>query len=91
MAHDGSQSIEQDDTDARARTVQLELLRKMGGPRRLALARSLTSTILSAQRDEVLRANPGITERELRHRLLVRWYGHELADRVEAWLEARQR
>lgn len=91
MNRDGALSHALDDTHPAAKRVQLELLRKMGPARRLALALSLTSTVLSAHRDELLRAEPGLSDEELMLRLVARWYGAELANRVRAQLEQRRR
>lgn len=87
MSHDGNRSAALDDTDPVAREVQRRLLREMEPARRLELARSLTATMLSAHREELLRAHPGLTDAETMLRLVARWYGAELAARVRAHLE----
>lgn len=84
VAHEGARSAELDDTDPKAKQVQLDLLRRLGPTGRFALARSLTTTVLCAQRDEILRANPGLSDEQLRLLLIARWYGQALADRVRA-------
>lgn len=77
-----------DDTHPAAAEVQLQLLRAAGVPRRAALARSLSRTVIELSRRELAAKMPSATPREV----LVRWvelhYGAELAAGLAAHLRA---
>lgn len=77
------------DTSPSAEAVQLELLRRAGTARRLALTLSLSSSAIRSSRRAIARRHPELDERDL----LLRWaelhYGADLAARVRAYLSRR--
>ena len=77
------------DTSPAAEAVQLELLRRAGTARRLALTLSLSSSAIRSSRRAIARRHPELDERDL----LLRWaelhYGADLAARVRAYLARR--
>ena len=77
------------DTTPEAERVQVELLRAAPVSRRLALAWSLTATVINAARRGIARANPlgSPVERDLR--FIELHYGRELARAVRAELIRR--
>lgn len=77
------------DTDPEAERVQLDLLRRAGPDRRLALALSLSQTTLALARDALRRRYPEATERELALRFVATHYGEALARDLEAFLASR--
>jgi len=74
------------DTHPEAERVQLEVLERMGGVRRVALMRSLSSSVRRMAREAIRRDEPGLTRTEENLRLISRCYGDECAARVRAWL-----
>jgi hypothetical protein len=79
------------DTAPEAHRVQIELLRRAGPTRRFALAASLTRFAVEASRRELRRRHPEEDERSIALRWVSIHYGEDLADRLRAHLEARER
>lgn len=79
------------DTDLAAEAVQVEILRRLGPARRLALAMSLSSTVIALSRRAIATAHPSLSERERMIFWLRVHYGPELADRVARYLKGRMR
>ncbi len=79
------------DTDPKAAEVQLELLRKAGPAKRFALMCSLSDMARGLARRAIERVHPGISPRDRDLLFLELHHGKELADKVRAYLEARER
>ncbi len=77
--------------DRKAREVQLELLRAATPARRLALARSLSTTTITLAREAIRRRHPQWGEREILLEFARVHYGPELASRVRDYLARRDR
>lgn len=77
------------DEDAGAREVQLGLLRAATPARRLALARSLSTTTIMLAREAIRRRHPQWSEREILLEFARVHYGDELALRVRDYLARR--
>lgn len=77
------------DTDLRAETVQLTLLRKATVARRLAITFSLSQTVISLARAAIRRQSPGLGDRELLVRFVEFHYGAEMAERLQRDLARR--
>ena len=78
------------DTDPEAARVQLELLRRASPARRLALALSLSRTVLGLSRRGIARRLPGAGEEEVGLRFVELHYGRELARAVREALARRR-
>lgn len=78
------------DTDLAAERVQLQLLRNATVARRLALARSLSTTALQLSQSAIQKANPTASADELGIRFVALCYGAELAESLRRDLEARR-
>jgi hypothetical protein len=78
------------DTAAAAEAVQIELLRKASVSRRLALASSLSTTVIQLSRRAIARRHPEASDRDV----LLMWvgihYGPDLARRVQAHLKHQE-
>jgi hypothetical protein len=79
------------DTDADAEAVQIELLRKAGGPRRARLALSLSATVIALARSAIRRSFPNASEEEVGLRFVQLHYGRDLASELRTYLAARRR
>jgi len=79
------------DTSPEAERVQIELIRKASPAKLFGLVRSLSRTMIQASRDTIRRLHPDASEEELALIFLELYYGKELADRVRADLERRDR
>jgi hypothetical protein len=78
------------DTDDETAAEHLVMLRRAGMERRLALALSLSQSVLSLSRDALARQHPELSTDELAVRFVSRHYGVELADGVRAMLATRR-
>jgi hypothetical protein len=78
------------DTDAEADRVQIELLRAATPARRVALALSLTATVVGLSRRALARQDPSADEETLGLRFVELNYGRELAAELEAFLRTRR-
>jgi hypothetical protein len=75
------------DTHPEAERVHTELLRQAGTARRLALALSLSHTVIDLSRKAIAEANPALDQRGQRKLFLEVCYGRELAERVIAYMD----
>ncbi len=78
------------DTDPETERVQLELLRRAGPDRRLALAFSLSQSVIEMSRSALRRLHPQASDEELGLLWVRQNYGAELADGLRADLERRR-
>jgi hypothetical protein len=83
--------LELSDTDPETQRVQWDLLRRASPSRRLALAFSLSRTVIALSRDGLARRAPDSDPRTVGLRFVALHYGKELADAVRRDLEARRR
>ena len=67
--------------------IQIELLRRAGPGKRLALARSLTTTVVSLARQAIRRRHPTAHEDEVLLEFVSVHYGPDLAARVRRYIE----
>lgn len=77
------------DTDPETERVQLELLRRAGPARRLALAFSLSQSVIEMSRGALRRLHPQASAEELGLPWVRQNYGVELADGLRAYLARR--
>jgi len=66
--------------------IQLELLRRLGGPGRFALMQSFSRTLINMNRGAYLRLHPGATPEDAKIAFVANHYGQELARRFAARL-----
>ena len=78
------------DTDADTAAAHLALLRAATADRRLALALSLSRSVMALTRDAIVRRDPDASDDEVGLRFVARCYGDELATEVRAALAARR-
>lgn len=79
------------DTDPEAARVQLELLRKATPGRRVALALSLSRSVMELSRAGIASRMPGASEDERAIRFVALHYGDSLAQELRAHLSTRRR
>lgn len=77
------------DTAAEAERVQMDLLRAASVARRLHIAFSLSSTVISAARRALERSDPLASKRERELRFVQLHYGSDLAEALRADLDRR--
>ena len=78
------------DTDEAAERVHLDLLRRSSPGHRLAMALSISATVVGLSRRCLARSHPGLTPDELDLRFVERHYGSQFAGHVQAFLLARR-
>jgi hypothetical protein len=78
------------DTDPAAEAVQVEILRRIGPARRLALAMSLSRTAIDLSRRAIAISHPEMSERERTLLWLRVHYGREIAESVARCIEERE-
>ena len=69
------------DTHQEIEEVQIALIRKASVSKRISLLRSLSQTAIQLSRRAINRANPDLTEEELKYKILEHHYGTELTER----------
>jgi hypothetical protein len=79
------------DTDPETARVQLELLRKATPGRRVALALSLSRSVMELSRAGIASRMPGASDEELAIRFVALHYGEALAQELRAHLATRGR
>lgn len=72
------------DTTEDARSVHLEILRRMSGPERVAMAFELSDTARALTEAGIRLRHPEATEAQVHDELLTVLLGRELAERVVA-------
>lgn len=77
------------DTTVEAERVQIALFRAATLERRIALALSLSKTVLSLSRTAIRQAHPDVTEEEVDLLFIEYQYGEKLARQVRAYLAGR--
>ena len=77
------------DTHPEARSVVLEIIRRMTPAERLRRGLQMTSTLASLTRAGVARDLPGAPESALHEEFLRRWLGRELGEEVVRFQRAR--
>ena len=78
------------DTHPEVERVHIELLRKAGPQRRLAMAMELTNDVLRRARAGIARARPHLSDRERQLLFVEVAYGREITERVRAFLHQRE-
>lgn len=77
------------DTHPKAEEVQIALLRQASIARRIARMCSLTQTILRLSQKAIAKANPGLSEQELKVLFARYHYGDDLANRLQEYFKQR--
>ena len=77
------------DTDTQTAVAHLNLLRAATPDRRLALALSLSRSVMALTRDAIARQWPGASQTEIGLQFVARCYGADVADEVRAALADR--
>lgn len=70
------------DTTPEAMRVQIEVWRRMGGSRRLAMAMELTESVRRMALNGIRASHPEYSEEEARLALFERMHGKEFVDRI---------
>ncbi len=70
------------DTTREARKVHLDILRRMSGPERVAMAVEMSETARAVTRAGIRHRHPDWTDEQVHDALLVVLLGRDLADRV---------
>ena len=78
------------DTSAEAERVQIELIRRAPVSRRLALALSLSATVIDLARRALARAQPHASQDDLDLRFVELHYGAELAAALRDQRQSQQ-
>jgi len=82
--------VELTDTDPEAARVQLALFRRASPSRRLALALSLSRSVIGLSRGGLARNLPSATDQEIGLRFVELHYGRELAEELREHLTRRR-
>ena len=77
------------DTNPKVEKFQISLIRQASIAKRIARMRSLSQTVIQLSRRAIMRANPGLSERELNLIFVSYHYGTELADRLRKYLDRK--
>ena len=77
-------------SDSHFTVEQVERARRMTPQERIAEMCRLTAEAITAERQAIARANPGLDEQEVNLLWMEQAYGKDLADRVRQDLEQRK-
>lgn len=77
------------DTDPPVEKVQMDLLRTASIAQRVAVAFSLSKTVIRLARDAIRRQNPQSTDREVMLSFVAINYGAELAEDLRIYLQRK--
>lgn len=78
------------DTHPEAERIWIDLLRRAGPEKRLAMAIELTDRVVRTAQAAVARAHPHLSPLEQKLLLAEVGYGRELADRVREYVRQRE-
>jgi hypothetical protein len=78
------------DTDPKTEEFQISLLRDASETERLALALSLSHTVIQLSKRAIARANPGMSKRELDIAFVELHYGKELAEKLRVYFNRKK-
>jgi hypothetical protein len=79
------------DTDLQAEKIQINLLQRATLARRVALAASLSETVVKLATRAICRRNPGLDDHEVLLRFVEIHYGSELAESLRGDLALRSK
>ena len=79
------------DTDPKAEAVLTSLLRSLPFTKKFAQVRSLTETTISLSRRAIQRNHEEIDENRLNRMFVELYYGKDLADRFQDYIEKKAR
>jgi hypothetical protein len=78
------------DTNPAAEEFQISLFRRASSSEKLALAFSLSETVIQLSKRAIARANPGMSKRELDIVFVELHYGKELAEKVRNYFNRKE-
>jgi len=81
--------LQSPDTHPKMEEMQISLIRQSNVAERISRLRSLSQTIIQLSWRAILRANPKLSEHELKCKLVAYHYGDELADCLHKYLSRR--
>jgi hypothetical protein len=79
------------DTDPEAEKVQIDLLRQASISRRIALALSLSETVIQLARNAIRIQNPNLSDHDVLLRFVSIHYGPELAQNIYKDLQRKSK
>lgn len=71
------------DTHPEAENVQINLLRKAGPGKRFFITLSLSQEMIALSKQALKKANPGLSDKELKILFIKNCYGTSIADKVK--------
>jgi len=77
------------DTHPKIEEMQISLIRQSNVAKRISRMCSLSQIIIQLSLRAVFRANPKLSEQELKFKFIAYHYGNELADRLRKYLDLR--
>ena len=75
------------DTDEKIEKIQIDLIRQLSTSERVSRLRSLSQTVINLSRRAIKKANPELSENELKYKFLAYHYGHEIAENFKKYVE----
>ena len=78
------------DTHPEAEKIQISLIRNSSLAKRMSMVRSLSQTAIQLSQRAIYRANPGLSDRELKIKFVSYHYGAKLADRLRKYFDRRE-
>ncbi|MEO6694390.1 MAG: hypothetical protein ABIY50_04675 [Ignavibacteria bacterium] len=79
--------LQSSDTNPKAETLLIEMIRELNTSQRISKALSLSSSIINLSKRAIERANPNKDKSELDLLFVKLHYGNELADKLKLFLQ----
>ncbi len=74
------------DTTPEVENVQVDLLRKVGAGKRFTITMSLSQKMIALSKQALKKANPGLSDNELKVLFITNCYGADTAEKVHKTL-----
>ena len=78
-----------DDTDPKAKEIQISLIRKAGIAERVRHMRELSGMVINLSRRAISRTHPGYDQKQIDLMFVRIHYGGDLAKRLEDYMDAK--
>ena len=75
------------DTSPEIEKIHVQMLRNAGVSKRIARARSLSSTVIQLSRRAVSKGRPSFSDREVKLEFISLHYGADLAEKVKRFIK----
>ena len=77
------------DTTPEIEKIQISLIRKTSIAKRISLLRSISQTAIMLSRRAIMRANPELSEEDIKYKIIEYHYGSDLSERFRRYSNSK--